>query len=76
MECEKAVDAELSGPAAQFIWNSLISIHMMYHAYWHALDRMQGAFALSADDMENTFAPIPEPKTSQWLYVLIDMITI
>jgi hypothetical protein len=26
--------------------------------------------------MENVFAPIPEPKTNQWLNVMIDILTI
>ncbi|RYO82101.1 hypothetical protein DL762_006788 [Monosporascus cannonballus] len=76
MSYEKSADGEKSGPAAQFIWNSLIKIHTMHHAYWNALQGMMGAFALSVDDMEDTFAPIPEPKTNQWLNILIDLLTI
>ncbi|KAK4249246.1 hypothetical protein C7999DRAFT_30299 [Corynascus novoguineensis] len=76
MSCEKGADGERSGPATQFIWNSLIKIHGMYHDYWDALRTTMGAFALAVDDMENTFAPIPEPETNQWLNVLIDLLTI
>ncbi|KAL2127503.1 hypothetical protein VTI74DRAFT_10626 [Chaetomium olivicolor] len=75
-ECEKGLDEEKSGPAAQLIWDSLIQIHTMYHSYWDALRGMTGAFALGADDMEDTFAPIPEPETNQWLNILIDILTI
>ncbi|SPO01630.1 related to RF2 protein [Cephalotrichum gorgonifer] len=75
-ECEKAADGEKSGPAAQFIWSSLINIHTMHHGYWDALQGMTGSFALSADDMEDTFAPIPEPDTNQWLNIMIDLLTI
>ena len=75
-QCGKGLDGEYSGPAAEFIWMSLIQIHKMYHEYWDALGLMAGMFALGADDMEDTFAPIPEPKTNQWLNVLIDLITI
>src|SRR5690606_21371748 len=57
MECEKSADGENSGPAAQLIWDSLIRIHTMHHSYWNALRAMIGAFAMSADDMEDTFAP-------------------
>lgn len=75
-ECEKALDGPLSGPAAQLIWMSLITMHQMHHSYWTSLQAMTGMLALKADDMESTFAPIPEPKTNQWLYVLIDLLTI
>ena len=76
MSCEKGADGMDSGPAAQFIWNSLISIHTMHHDYWKALLGTSGMFAIGADDMENTFAPMPEPYSNQWLNVLIDLLTI
>lgn len=75
-ECEKGLDGPNSGPAGQLIWASLIKIHEMHHGYWDSLEGMTGSFALSADDMEDTFAPIPEPKTNQWLNIFIDILTI
>jgi hypothetical protein len=76
IECPNGADSALSGPAAQFIWISLIRIHEMYHGYYDSLEAMTGQFALAADDMEDTFAPIPEPETNQWLNILIDLLTI
>ena len=76
MSCEKGADGPNSGPAAQFIWNSLIKIHTMHHSYWDSLRGMIRAFALSADDMEDTFAPILEPKSNQWINILIDLLTL
>ncbi|KAF3225838.1 hypothetical protein TWF106_001711 [Orbilia oligospora] len=75
-ECEKGLDGPLSGPAAELIWRSLVRIHQMHHTYYKALEGVTGVFSLSVRDMENTFAPIPEPKTNQWLNILIDLLTI
>ncbi|KAB5511420.1 hypothetical protein GE09DRAFT_690361 [Coniochaeta sp. 2T2.1] len=75
-ECEPGLNGPLSGPAAKFIWESLIQIHSMYHSYWTALGTVTGVYALKSDHMETTFAPIPEAKTNQWLNILIDILTI
>lgn len=76
VECEKGLDGEYSGPAGELIWTSLVQIHTMYHAYWDALRNTAGFYALQADDMEDTFAPIPEPENNDWLNILIDLITL
>lgn len=76
IECPAGANGDKSGPAAQFIWNSLIRVHKMYHAYHDALEESIGPFALNSDDMEDTFAPIPEEKTNQWYNILIDLLTI
>lgn len=75
MSCEKAADSELSGPAAQLIWNSLIKIHKMYHSYYDALSDATSLLSMAVDDMEDTFAPIPVPKDNQWLNILTDLLT-
>ncbi|OLN96797.1 Killer toxin subunits alpha/beta 2 [Colletotrichum chlorophyti] len=76
IDCPDGANGESSGPAAQFIWNSVITIHKMYHSYRETLFKLIGPFANGADDMEDTFAPIPEEKTNQWLNILIDLLTI
>jgi hypothetical protein len=74
--CPAGANGALSGPAAGFILISLTRIHEMHHGYYTNLGDMTGQYALAADDMENTFAPIPEPKTNQWLNIFIDLLTI
>ncbi|KAI8252718.1 hypothetical protein K4K58_007656 [Colletotrichum sp. SAR11_239] len=76
MDCGAGPNGNRSGAAAQFIWNSVIQIHKMYHSYWNSLNGLTGEFAAAADDMEDMFAPIPEEKTNQWLNILIDVLTI
>ncbi|KAK6499976.1 hypothetical protein TWF481_010333 [Arthrobotrys musiformis] len=75
-ECEKGLDGPESGPAASLIWASLTKIHRMHHAYYKRMSAITGIYGLSVDDMEKTFAPVPEPKTNQWLNIFIDLITI
>ncbi|EPS35532.1 hypothetical protein H072_11031 [Dactylellina haptotyla CBS 200.50] len=75
VECERGADGPFSGPAAKLIWDSLVKIHSMYDTYWNTVQGAAIGFSLKADDMESTFAPIPEPKTNQWLLVLIDLLT-
>ncbi|KAF5485943.1 Killer toxin subunits alpha/beta [Colletotrichum fructicola] len=76
IDCPDGANGDKSGPAAQFVWNSIIQIHKMYHTYRTTLLQLTGPFANGADDMEDTFAPIPEEKTNQWLNILIDLLTI
>lgn len=73
--CDKGADGAFSGPAAQLIWNSLQKIHEVHHGYFNSLLAVQGQLALAVNDMQNTFAPIPEPKTNQWLNILLDLLT-
>ncbi|KAK1826535.1 hypothetical protein QBC39DRAFT_396776 [Podospora conica] len=75
MVCDKGADGPFSGPAAQLIWNSLQAIHEVHHSYFRSLLAVKSSFALGAPDMQNTFAPIPEPKTNQWLNILLDLLT-
>ena len=75
MQCDPGLDGPYSGPAAQLIWNSLITIHKMYHEYHRALISVTGEFGLNVNKMQNTFAPIPVPKTNDWLNILIDLLT-
>ncbi|KAM7214753.1 hypothetical protein V8F06_009825 [Rhypophila decipiens] len=76
LECDKGADGPDSGPAAYLIWHSLVQMHKMHHTYWRRLLGAWGSMGTSIDDMQNTFAPIPEPKTNQWLNVLLDLLTI
>ncbi|KAK4136083.1 glycoside hydrolase family 18 protein [Trichocladium antarcticum] len=73
--CPAGANGPESGPAAQFIWNSLITIHNTFRSYRDGLDALKGGFATNANTMQDTFAPIAEPKTNQWLNILIDLVT-
>ncbi|KAL2152192.1 hypothetical protein VTH82DRAFT_5376 [Thermothelomyces myriococcoides] len=74
--CPDSADSDKSGPAARLVWNALIEIHSIYHGYYDALLAAQGQLNSALDDLENTFAPISEPESNQWLLILIDLITI
>ncbi|THC95866.1 hypothetical protein EYZ11_004644 [Aspergillus tanneri] len=76
VECEKGADSDTSGPAAQFIWNSLAEIHGMYKSYYDTLFKALTVVSTALDDMENKFAPIPPEEDDTWLLILIDMITL
>ncbi|RHZ62529.1 hypothetical protein CDV55_107218 [Aspergillus turcosus] len=76
VECEKGADSETSGPAAQFISNSLAEIHGMYKSYYDTLFKALTIVSTALDDMENKFAPIPPEEDDTWLLILIDMITL
>ncbi|GKT47658.1 uncharacterized protein ColSpa_07839 [Colletotrichum spaethianum] len=65
MESPPGANGDSSGWAAQFIGNSIITIHKMYHTYRETLLQLIGPFANGADNMEHTFSPIPEDKTNQ-----------
>jgi hypothetical protein len=75
-ECPPGANGPDSGPAAYVIWQSLIKIHRMFHTYYDGLSAMRGGVQTTIRRMENVFAPIPEPKTNQWLNVMIDILTI
>ncbi|KAK5654618.1 hypothetical protein OQA88_6939 [Cercophora sp. LCS_1] len=74
-ECGNGANGPYSGPAGQLIWNSLIRIHQTYHGYWSGLLAAHGTLANGQDLMQETFAPVPEPKTNQWLNILLDLLT-
>ncbi|KAL2198587.1 class V chitinase-like protein [Corynascus similis CBS 632.67] len=76
VECEKGLDGPYSGPAAQLIWNSMVKIHQMYYRYTQMLDRATNLVNMALDDLEQTFAPIPETEDKAWIYLLIDLITL
>ncbi|KAF9873540.1 hypothetical protein CkaCkLH20_08999 [Colletotrichum karsti] len=76
MSCPDGANGPNSGPAAQLIWNSLMQIHTMFHSYYDGLDAMRAGVQTTIRRMEDTFAPIPEPETNQWLNILIDLLTI
>ncbi|KAL2831692.1 putative necrosis-inducing factor-domain-containing protein [Aspergillus cavernicola] len=76
LECEKGADSDTSGPAAQFIWNSLAEIHGMYKSYYDTMFNALAVVSTTLDDMENKFAPIPPEEDDIWLLILIDLITL
>ncbi|PYI01817.1 chitinase [Aspergillus sclerotiicarbonarius CBS 121057] len=76
IECEKGADGASSGPAGQFIWNSLAQIHGMYKNYYDTLFKALGIVSTALGDMENKFAPIPPEKDDTWLMILVDTITL
>lgn len=75
-ECEKGLDDPESGPAAHFIVQSLSKIHHLYHRYDAALLWVSSRLGGQLDDIENKFAPIPEPIDDSWKLLLIDLITL
>ncbi|KAL8333671.1 hypothetical protein RB593_003384 [Gaeumannomyces tritici] len=75
-ECPNGANGPDSGPAAQLIWQSIIQIHGIYHAYYRGLGNMMATVGPTIRLMENTFAPIPDPETNQWANVMTDLITI
>lgn len=75
-ECGKGLDGPESGPAAQFIWNSLVAIHQLHKDYHDTLFKVASVVTSMLDDLENKFAPIPEEEDNTWLLLLIDLITV
>ncbi|KAK8062875.1 hypothetical protein PG997_014972 [Apiospora hydei] len=76
-ECSGGLNEELSGPAAQLIYNSLVTIHQTYADYYNALFAAASSVISNAlDDLENKFAPIPAEPDNTWLLLLIDLITV
>jgi hypothetical protein len=74
-ECPRAADTDKSGPAAEIIWNSLVKIHETYHGFYTALYDVAGVVSTALTDMENTFAPVPEPTDDMWVDMLIDLVS-
>jgi hypothetical protein len=73
---EKGADGDLSGPASEFIWNSLVAIHKMHHDFYTTLFQAAATISYSLDHMENTFAPIPEPPNDWKTNLLINLVTL
>ncbi|THC87759.1 hypothetical protein EYZ11_012794 [Aspergillus tanneri] len=75
LDCPAGANGKSSGPAAQFIWNSLATIHLMHKNYHNTLFEVALVVSTKLDDMENTFAPIPQADGT-WTLLLIDLITL
>ncbi|KAK4246406.1 glycoside hydrolase [Corynascus novoguineensis] len=75
-ECTKGLDGPYSGPAAQFIWNSMVKIHQMFYDYNEMLIAATSFVSMALIDLEKTFAPVPEEEDKAWIYLLIDLITL
>ncbi|KXH62440.1 glycosylhydrolase family 18-6 [Colletotrichum nymphaeae SA-01] len=74
--CSKSMDGEYSGPAAQLIWNSIITIRKIHATYYDALYKASVGLVAALKDMENTFAPIPPEEDNTWLLLIIDLVTL
>jgi GH18 family chitinase len=75
-DCPPGANGDESGPAAELIWNSLVKVHRMYHSYYDELTAAAGTLSMALDDMENTFAPIPQPEDDTWLQILLNLATL
>ncbi|KAL4805376.1 chitinase [Aspergillus unguis] len=76
VDCPDGANGPFSGPVAQLIWNSLVQIHILHSDYHRALFQVASTVSDSLDDMENTFAPIPQPSDDKWVLFLIDLLTL
>lgn len=76
LDCPKGADDDTSGPAAQFVWNSLVQIHFFYKDYYDTLFEATILSVSALDDLENKFAPIPPEEDNTWLLLLIDLLTL
>ncbi|KAF4986556.1 hypothetical protein FGRMN_10784 [Fusarium graminum] len=73
--CGQEMDGDLSGPAAQLLWNSLVNVHQMYTEFYNEIHNAAAIMSFSLDDFGDKFAPIPDPEDNTWLLVLIDLLT-
>ncbi|KAL5360965.1 hypothetical protein BJX96DRAFT_151156 [Aspergillus floccosus] len=74
--CEKAFDGNTSGPAAEFIWNSMAKIHNLFAVYRQEVYNAATGVSFQLDFMEDTFAPLPPEKNNMWNLLLVDLITL
>ncbi|KXX78980.1 Killer toxin subunits alpha/beta [Madurella mycetomatis] len=75
-DCPNSANGPFSGAAAQFIYNSLVTIHLMHHDYIDALLGVAAIAGTALDDLQNKFAPTPPPEDNNWRLLLIDLITL
>jgi hypothetical protein len=75
-DCPGGANSDTSGPAAQLIWNSLVSIHMVHKNYHNTLFEVAAIDGTALDDLENKFAPVPPEEDNTWLLLLIDILTL
>ncbi|KAK3947971.1 hypothetical protein QBC32DRAFT_246732, partial [Pseudoneurospora amorphoporcata] len=75
-DCPASANGDRSGPAAQWVWNSLVWIHKAYHKYHEALDREATIVSMSLDSMTKTFAPVSPPPDNSMTELLIDIFTL
>ncbi|KAL3465425.1 hypothetical protein BJX64DRAFT_275079 [Aspergillus heterothallicus] len=68
--------AKLTGPAAQFIWNSIAEIHKKFVDYHTKLWEAATALNSAMDDLQNKFAPLPEKDEDVWKDLLFDLLTL
>jgi hypothetical protein len=74
--CPAGANGPKSGPAAALIWNSLVRLHFIYKDYHTILRQAETEGALSLQDLENKFAPIPPKGDDTWLLLIIDLLTV
>ncbi|KAF7126015.1 hypothetical protein CNMCM5793_002374 [Aspergillus hiratsukae] len=75
-DCPAGANGEDSGPAAQLIWNSLVTIHKFHEDYHTTLFEASALSSTALQDLENKFAPIPPEQDNTWKLLLIDMLTL
>jgi hypothetical protein len=54
----------------------LVQLHLIYKDYHTSLREAETEGALSLQDLENKFAPIPPEEDDTWLLLLIDLLTV
>ncbi|KAE8152020.1 chitinase [Aspergillus avenaceus] len=73
-DCPKSADGSKSGPAAQFIWNSLVQVHLYHKDYHKTLYEVAAISSTALKDLENRLAPIPPKDDKHWLLLLLDLV--
>ncbi|KAJ5146492.1 uncharacterized protein N7515_001056 [Penicillium bovifimosum] len=74
--CPAGANGPTSGPAAMLIWNSLVQLHLIFRDYHRLIGEAEVEGALSLQDLENKFAPIPPEGDNTWKLLLIDLLTV
>ncbi|KAL5332613.1 hypothetical protein BJX70DRAFT_392853 [Aspergillus crustosus] len=76
ISCLAPLDHELSGPAGQFIWNSLAAIHKLFTDYDDYLWKAATTLSLQIDHLTNKFAPLPEKDDDVWKDLLTNLLVL
>lgn len=68
-------DSGESGPAAMLIYNSFVIINQMYSQLNAAISGIAATYIDNQlSDFEDTFAPVPPPKSDEWIVLLTDLL--
>ncbi|KAL2847859.1 putative necrosis-inducing factor-domain-containing protein [Aspergillus pseudoustus] len=74
--CESVFNDDTSGPVAQFIWNSIVELHMLYKDYDDGLTEAMAYLSLQMDDLQVKFAPFPGGDDDLWKELLTDLLVL